>query len=156
MTDNAVERVRRFLAAFPYQLEIYEFDASTHTAELAAQAVGVEVGQIAKTVLFIIGDNPVLVVTSGDMKVNGSKLKQASGYSGKVRLPDAETTMVLTGFPPGGVCPFALKQPLPILLDTSMQRFPVVYAAAGSPHSAVPVTVEQLQAITGGTLVDLA
>jgi len=149
-----MERVRSFLARF--ELEVWEFDASTHTSELAAQAVGVTVGQIAKTILFTAGPQAVMVVTSGDAKVNQSKLKQLMGFSGKLKLADAETTMELTGFPPGGVCPFAIKNPIPVLIDQSMLRFPVVYAAAGSPRSAVPVTVNQLLEITGGQLCDLA
>ena len=153
---NPVERVRSYLARYPYPVEIFEFDASTHTAELAARAVGVAVGQIAKSVLFTINDLTVMVVTSGDVKVSQSKLKQHLGAAGKVKLPDARTTMELTGFPPGGVCPFALPQRLRILVDVSMKRFPVVYIAAGSPHSAAPVTVDQLLAITGGELCDLS
>jgi Cys-tRNA(Pro) deacylase len=149
-----VERVRSFLAK--YEMEILEFDHSTHTSELAAQAVGVQVGQIAKTVLFTAGSQAVLVVTSGNAKVNQSKLKQLMGFTGKLKMADVETTKELTGFPPGGVCPFAVKTPIPVLIDQSMQRFPVVYAAAGSPKSAVPVTVDQLLEITGGQLCDLA
>lgn len=150
-----MERVRQFLGQTPYRPQIIEFDESTHTSELAAQAVGVEVGQIAKSILFIVGEQPVLVVTSGDRKVSQSKLKQVLGASGKVKLADPETIMELTGFPPGGVCPFALKRAVPVLIDRSMERFPVVYAAAGTPHSAVAVSVAQLLDITGGTLCDL-
>jgi prolyl-tRNA editing enzyme YbaK/EbsC (Cys-tRNA(Pro) deacylase) len=111
-------------------------------------------------VLLLVGDRPVIVVTSGDAKVGQSRLKQHLGLSGKVRMPDAETTMAMTGFPPGGVCPFALPSDgrvpaVRILIDASMNRFPVVYIAAGSPRSAAPVTVEQLLAITGGELVDI-
>ncbi len=147
-----VERVRRYLAQFPYHIEIYEFDASTSTAKLAARAVGVEVGQIAKSILFLVGEEPVIVVTCGDLKVSQSRLKQHLGAKGKVKMADAEATMALTGFPPGGVCPFALPQPLRVLIDASLKRFPVVYIAAGSPHSAAPVTMEQLLTITGGEL----
>lgn len=150
-----VERVRRFLAQFPYEIEVFEFAESTETAEDAARTVGVEVGQIAKTILFLVGEEPVLVVTSGDVKVSQSRLKKHLGVSGRVRLPDAAATLEITGFPPGGVCPFALKNPLRILIDMSMKRFPVVYIAAGSPRSAAPVTVSQLLAITGGELCDL-
>lgn len=152
---NPVARVRRYLAQFPYGIEIYEFETSTRTAELAAQAVGVEVGQIAKSILFTVAEQPVMVVTSGDVKVSQSKLKQRLGLKGKVKLVDAPTAEAITGYPPGGVCPFALKKPLPVLIDVSMQRYSVVYIAAGSPRSAAPVTVEQLLAITGGELCDL-
>jgi len=81
-------------------------------------------------------------------------LKKHLGVTGKVKLPDAETIREATDFPPGGVCPFALKQPVPVLIDVSMKRFPVVYIAAGTPNSAVPVTVEQLLEITGGELCE--
>ena len=131
---NAVERVRNFLAQFPYNIEVIEFEESTSTAQEAARTVGVEVGQIAKTILFITAGGPVLVITSGDAKVRQSSLKKHLGVSGKVKLPDAEQTMEITGFPLGGVCPFALKTPVRILIDVSMQRFPVVYIAAGSPQ----------------------
>lgn len=153
---NAVERVREFLARFPYDIPIYEFDESTWTAELAAQALGVELGQIAKTVMFTIGEEPVLVVASGDVRISRSRLKRHLGLSGKVRLADAETITHLTGFAPGGVCPFALKQPVPILIDKSLERFSVVYIATGSPHSAAPMSLDQLLTITGGHLADVA
>lgn len=152
---DPVERVRRYLAGFPYGIQVDEFEESTGTAEQAARAVGVEVGQIAKSVLLLAGGQAVMVVTSGDARVSQSRLKQHLGLCGKVKMPDAGATMALTGFPPGGVCPFALPQPMTILVDASMNRYPVVYIAAGSPCSAAPVTVEQLLAITGGELVDL-
>ncbi len=152
---NAVERVREFLTHFPYDIKVVEFEDSTKTAEDAARTVGVEVGQIAKTILFMTSAGPVLVVTSGDAKVHQSSLKKHLGVSGKVKLPDAEQTMEITGFPLGGVCPFALKNPVPILIDISMRRFPVVYIAAGSPNAVAAVTFEQLLEITGGELCDL-
>jgi prolyl-tRNA editing enzyme YbaK/EbsC (Cys-tRNA(Pro) deacylase) len=151
----AVKRVQEYLNQFPYGIIVQEFEESTRTAEQAARAVGVAVGQIAKSVLLLIGDQPVMVVTSGDAKVSQARLKQYLRASGKVRMPDAETTMDITGYPPGGVCPFALPRPIRILIDISMNRYPVVYIAAGSPRSAAPVTVRQLQEITGGELVDL-
>lgn len=153
---DAVEKVRNFLAKFPYDIQVVEFDESTKTAEDAARAVGVDVGQIAKTILFITADGPVLVTTSGDMKVSQSKLKKHLGVKGKLKLPDAEMTQEITGFPLGGVCPFALKSPVPILIDVSMQRYPVVYIAAGGPKAVAAVTVEQLLKITGGELCNLS
>jgi prolyl-tRNA editing enzyme YbaK/EbsC (Cys-tRNA(Pro) deacylase) len=108
MAVQPVERVREYLAQFPYGIEVYEYEASTGTAEQAARAVGVEVGQIAKSVLLLIGDQAVMVVTSGDARVSQSRLKAILGLTGKVKMPDAETTMAITGFPPGGICPFAL------------------------------------------------
>ncbi len=151
-----VERVRTFLAKFPYDIRVIEFDESTKTAEDAARTVGVEVGQIAKTILFITRDCPVLVTTSGDVKVSQSKLKKHLGVKGKLKLPDAALTQEITGFPLGGVCPFALKTQVPVLIDVSMQRFPVVYIAAGGPKAVAAVNVEQLLEITDGELCDLS
>ena len=79
----------------------------------------------------------------------------AAGFAGKVKLPRADEVESHTGYAPGGVCPFLLPAGLPVLLDVSMQRFSVVYAAAGSSYSAVPVTVAQLERLTGGKLADL-
>ncbi|MEG3069188.1 MAG: YbaK/EbsC family protein [Syntrophaceticus schinkii] len=151
-----MERVRTFLAKFPYDIRVIEFDESTKTAEDAARTVGVEVGQIAKTILFITRDCPVLVTTSGDVKVSQSKLKKHLGVKGKLKLPDAALTQEITGFPLGGVCPFALKTQVPVLIDVSMQRFPVVYIAAGGPKAVAAVNVEQLLEITDGELCDLS
>lgn len=153
---ETIERVKLYLEKLPFELEVKEFKQDTHTADLAAQALGVESAQIAKSLLFVgKGEGQVaMVVTSGDMKVDQRKLKERLGY--KVRFANAEQALEITGFSPGGICPFDLKQSIPIFIDRSMERFPVVYAAAGTPHSAVPVTVEQLVEITGGELCDLA
>ncbi|HBZ56435.1 MAG TPA: aminoacyl-tRNA deacylase, partial [Syntrophobacteraceae bacterium] len=79
-----------------------------------------------------------------------SKLKQATGLTGKARLPQADEVKQHTGYAPGGVCPFLLPRLLRVLIDRSMRRFSVVYAAAGNDHSAVPVTADQLLNLTGG------
>jgi prolyl-tRNA editing enzyme YbaK/EbsC (Cys-tRNA(Pro) deacylase) len=135
-------------------LEVREFVEPTPNSEAAARAVGCAVGEIAKSMLFIVGrTTPVVVVTSGDVRVKTSRLKQALGYTGKARLPEAEEVIRYTGYAPGGVCPFLLPKGLRVLIDASMRRFPVVYAAAGNEHSAVPVTVDQLLEITGGVEV---
>jgi prolyl-tRNA editing enzyme YbaK/EbsC (Cys-tRNA(Pro) deacylase) len=145
----AIEDVKRFL--YDRNIEVWEFVEPTPNSEAAAKAVGCSVGEIAKSMLFIVGGTtPVIVVTSGDVRVKTSKLKQALGFTGKARLPEAEEVIRYTGYAPGGVCPFLLPEGLRVLVDASMRRFPVVYAAAGNEHSAVPVTVDQLLEITGG------
>lgn len=143
-----IEDVKRFL--HERGIEVWEFEEPTPNSESAAKAVGCSVGEIAKSILFIIGGKPVVVVTSGDVRVKGSKLKQAVGFTGKARLPEADEVIAHTGYAPGGVCPFLLPEGLTVVVDPSMRRFPMVYAAAGNEHSAVPVTVEQLLEITGG------
>lgn len=145
----SIEEVKRFL--HNRGIEVLEFVEPTPNSEAAAKAVGCSVGEIAKSMLFIIGGTaPVMVVTSGDVRVKTSRLKQATGLTGKARLPEADEVIRYTGYAPGGVCPFLLPEDLRVLVDASMRRFPVVYAAAGNEHSAVPVTVDDLIEITGG------
>jgi prolyl-tRNA editing enzyme YbaK/EbsC (Cys-tRNA(Pro) deacylase) len=146
MTD--IDDVRRFLSG--RNAEVLEFDEPTPNSEAAARAVGCSVAEIAKTILFIIGDNPVVVVTSGDVRIKTSRLKQTTGLKGRARLPEADEVIRHTGFAPGGVCPFLLPRKLRVVIDTSMRRFAKVYAAAGNDHSAVPITMDQLLAITAG------
>lgn len=148
-----IDEVKRFLHG--RGIAVWEFAEPTPNSETAAKAVGCSVGEIAKSILFIIGGTPVVVVTSGDVRVKGSRLKQALGISGKARLPEAEEVAACTGYAPGGVCPFLLPPGLKVVIDGSMRRFPVVYAAAGNEHSAVPVTVDQLLEITGGVEVEV-
>lgn len=148
-----IEEVKRFLQT--RGIPVLEFRQPTPNAPAAAKAVGCSVGEIAKSILFIVGNDPVLVVTSGDVKVRTSRLKKAMAVKGKARLPEKDEVVELTGYAPGGVCPFLLPSNLRVMIDSSMRRFPCVYAAAGNQHSAVPVTVDQLLEITGGVEVDV-
>jgi len=149
-----IERVKDFLNKQEIKLTVIEFpEGQTQTCELAAQALGVEPAQIAKSLLFIGKKINVLVVTCGDEKVDTKKLKEYFG--GKFRFARPEEVEKITGFPPGGVCPFALKEEVPIVLDKSLKRFPVVYAAAGNAGSAVPVSLEQLLEITNGKYLEV-
>jgi prolyl-tRNA editing enzyme YbaK/EbsC (Cys-tRNA(Pro) deacylase) len=149
----SLEAVKHFLAG--RGIQVLEFSRPTPTAETAAFAVGCSMGEIAKTILFLVGGQPVAVVTAGDTRVNSSRLKQAAALTGKVRLPAADEVLHHTGYAPGGVCPFLLPEDLPVLVDRSLRRFPVVYPAAGNDRSGVPITVDQLLDITGGREVDV-
>ncbi|BCV24150.1 MAG TPA: YbaK/EbsC family protein [Firmicutes bacterium] len=147
------ERIQTWLDSFGLGLKVIATPADTATAEAAAAALGKEVGQIAKSLLFRVGDQYIMVVAAGDVKIKAGALKAVAG--GKPRLATPAEVERVTGYPVGGVCPFALPHPLRVLLDRSLARFPVVYAAAGTPHSAVPVTLEQLQKLTGGEIVQV-
>ena len=149
----SIDEVKTYLAA--HQIEVWEYQQPTPTCETAAAAVGCTAAEIAKTLLFLVGGKPLAVVTCGDMKVKSSLLKKASGFSGKVKLPQADEVLRFTGYAPGGVCPFLLDTELPVLLDVSMQRYKQVYAAAGNDYSAVPITFTQLQQLTGGDPVEV-
>jgi len=130
--------------------EVLCYPEETPTVQAAAAAVGCRPAEIAKSVLLMVGGQPVLVLACGDRKVNSSQLKKASGLSGKVRFPDAGQLLALVGYPAGGVCPFLLPEDLPLLLDDSLRRFATVYPAAGDRHSAVAIPVDALVELTGG------
>lgn len=148
-----LERVKEFLGGYP-DLRIILFDSSTHTSELAAQALGVTVGQIAKTLVFIADGNPILVVTCGDKRVNTKRLSKVLCCR-KIRFADAQTVEALTGFSPGGVSPVGLLNVIPIYLDRSLYSYNVVYAAAGTANSALPVSPERLREVTGASVIDV-
>jgi prolyl-tRNA editing enzyme YbaK/EbsC (Cys-tRNA(Pro) deacylase) len=137
-----------------HDLKAIEFKAgSTPTAPLAAKALGVEVGQIAKSLLFI-GKNGkyYMVLCSGDRKVSGSKLKWVIGV--KSRMANAEEIRSATGFSPGGVCPFGVEG-IDVLLDKHLNVHETIYPAAGTDASGVPMTFEQLKEISKGRVCDL-
>lgn len=146
-------RVQAYVDQFGLGLRVISLDKDTTTAELAARALGVEVGQIAKSLLFRVGEEYVMVIAAGDVKIKAGKLKAVAG--GKAKMATPEEVLEVTGFPVGGVCPFALANPARILLDSSLGKYDVVYAAAGTPHSALAITLDQLATITGGEIVDL-
>jgi len=146
------DKVKKVLEV--YNLKAIEFEAgSTPTAPLAAKALGVTVGQIAKSLLFH-GKNGrfYLVMCPGDRKVSSSKLKQAIGV--KSRMSTKEETLSTTGFLPGGVCPFGI-QGIDILLDEHLMEYETIYPAAGTDASGVPMTFNQLREITKGRVADL-
>ena len=140
----------------PYDnLEIKLLPDDTSTAELAAKALGTEPGQIAKTLCFLADGEPVLIVACGDKKIDTKKFGKQLGAK-KMKMADAELVLEVTGFAPGGVCPFALLKPVPVYLDRSLFDYDVTYIAAGTPHSALPIAADQLAAITGGTGVEVS
>ena len=126
---------------------------STATAEMAAARNGVEVGQIVKTMLCVSKDGQrFLVLCPGDRKINSSKLKAATGVGTK--FATAEETYQLTGYHPGGVCPFAVEN-IEILADASLSRFDVIFPAAGNNASGVPISFQKLVEITSAKVVSV-
>jgi len=146
---NAIERVRAYLQERNPHLSIIEFKVDTSTAPLAAQALGTEVGQIAKSILLKSKDNQfVMVVAAGDARIDNKAIKNLMGS--RMRMANGEEVFEITGFNIGGGCPFALKQDIPIYLDESLKRYQVVYAAAGTGNTALPITYQELIDITNG------
>jgi len=146
------ERVKEILEA--HGLNALEFEpGSTPTSELAAAKIGVEVGQIAKSMLFKgKNGNFYLVVCPGDLRICNKKMKQSTGT--KVRMARGDETEQVTGYRPGGVCPFGVEQ-AELLIDIGLAEYPLIYPAAGNDASGVPVTFDHLQAITGARPVDV-
>ena len=129
----AIERVRDYFKQWNMENRILEFDSSSATVELAAQAVGCEPARIAKTLSFKVGNHPVLIVAAGDAKVNNSGYK-AQFHTKAVMLKPEEVTELI-GHAIGGVCPFAVNPGAEVYLDESLKRFETVYPAAGSSNS---------------------
>lgn len=133
-------------------LTVLRAPAPTRDSAAAAAAVGCTVAEIAKSILLLVGNRPVLVVAGGDVRVKGGLLKKATGWSGQVRLPAPEEVVRHTGYPPGAVSPFLLPKGLPVLLDSSLHRFATVYPAAGDEASSVGIAPEHLARLCGGRI----
>ena len=140
--NQEVEAVRKYLAAFHLEDRVQEFEVSSATVELAAQALGTEPARIAKTISLKMGDGCVLILAAGDTKIDNSKFK--AEFHTKAAMLPAEEVRPLTGYPIGGVCPFANPESAAVYCDESLKRFDVVYPAAGSPSSAVKLTCDEL------------
>jgi prolyl-tRNA editing enzyme YbaK/EbsC (Cys-tRNA(Pro) deacylase) len=146
------EKVRAVLAA--NGLAAKEFaPGSTATSMLAAQQLGVQVGQIAKSLLFVGKDKRFfMVVSSGDRRISSSKLRAVTGV--KSRMASGEETLAATGFGPGAVCPFGVDSKISVFIDRSLSAYDTIYPAAGTDSSGVPMTFDALVAITGGSVGD--
>lgn len=150
----SLESARAFLVANAPDVEVIESDEATPTVMLAAQVHGVQPGQIAKTLTLRVQDRVVLVVASGDVRLDNRKMRQFFGS--KVRMADAETVVQATGHPIGGVCPFGLATPLKIYCDMSLQAYDVVMPAAGSINSSVRIAPDRLAELVGAEWADLS
>ena len=144
-----------FFEAAGIAKEISRFEESTHNAELAARRLGVEVGQIAKTILFLVDADPVAVVISGDRRVDMKKVRSL-GRGRKVRLAGPEDVVRQTGFAVGAVPPVSLPARVAVYLDRSLRRYGAVYPAAGETNNMFSTTPDELLSLTGGREADLA
>ena len=139
----SIEKVRAYFQPLGIADRILEFDVSSATVELAAQALGVEGARIAKSLSFRVGDKPILVVAAGDAKVDNSRYK--AQFHTKAKMLTHEEAHDLIGHDVGGVCPFALPEDVDVYLDVSLRRFGTVFPAAGSDNSAVEMTCAELE-----------
>lgn len=143
----SVARVREYLKQYGLEDRIQEFDVSSATVELAAQAVGVEAAHIAKTLSFHLGDGCVLVVAAGDARIDNHKFKET--FHTKAKMLTAGEALAMTGHAVGGVCPFALPEDVSVYLDESLRRFETVFPAVGSAASAIELTCPELERCCG-------
>jgi len=138
----SIERVREYLSQFGAAEKIMEFSVSSATVELAAAALGCEPCQIAKSMAFIMGESAILVIAAGDVKIDNAKFKAEFSTKAKM-VPFAEVEQYV-GHAAGGGCPFAVKDGVKVYLDESLKRFELVYPAAGSSNSAIPLNLSEL------------
>ena len=150
LENDAVRRVRAILADNGYGDRVQELSDTARSARDAADALGVELGAIVKTLAFVVGRTPVMALVSGDNRCREENLPRALNLEGEVRRLDADTVKLVTGFSIGGVSPVGGKKMLPTVIDRSLKRFEIVYAAAGHPHCVFPASVTELKRLTRG------
>ena len=147
----AIEKVKAYFAAFGMADRIREFDVSSATVELAAQALGCEPCRIAKTLSFLVEGQPILIVAAGDAKIDNPRYKAQFGTKAKMLTPEEAETMV--GHAVGGVCPFGVNEGVKVYLDESLKRFSTVFPACGSSNSAIELTIAELEKVFRLSLV---
>ena len=143
----SIERARAHLAQFGLAERIREFDESSATVELAAAAVGVEPARIAKTLSFMVGETPTLILFAGDARINNQAFKAT--FHTKPKMLSAEQAAELVGHAVGGVCPFGVNEGVDVYLDESLRRFETVWPAAGSSNSAIELSCDELERVSG-------
>jgi len=137
------EKASGYLRSIGLEDRIIVPEASSATVELAAQAIGVTPGEIAKTLSFITKEGPVLVIAEGTARVDNHKYKET--FHTKAKMIPGDRVEELVGHAPGGVCPFGIQEGVSVYMDESLRKYEIVYPAAGDDHSAVKLTVEELE-----------
>lgn len=139
----AIEKVKEYFRQYGMENRIQEFEVSSATVELAAEALHCEPCKIAKTLSFMADGHPILLVVAGDAKIDNAKYKAQFGTKAKMLTPDETQTMI--GHAVGGVCPFAVSDGVVVYLDISLKRFQTIFPACGSSNSAIELTIEELE-----------
>jgi prolyl-tRNA editing enzyme YbaK/EbsC (Cys-tRNA(Pro) deacylase) len=147
------ESVKAWLGEHAPDLKLINHSRSTATVIEAAEVLGVEPARIAKTLAFKVGDAVMLLVARGDARLDNALCK--AEFGGRPRMLDPEATLAATGHAVGGVCPFGLSQPLPIVADRSLLAFDTVFPAAGTQTSSVEVEPTRLAELIGARWVTI-
>lgn len=143
----AIEKVKAYFEQYGIGDRVREFDVSSATVELAAQALGCEPCRIAKTLSFLVEEKAVLVVAAGDARIDNPKYKAQFGTKAKMLTPDQAQALI--GHAVGGVCPFAVNEGVTVYLDVSLKRFETVFPACGSSNSAIELSIPELEKLSG-------
>lgn len=143
----SIEKAKAYLEEKGFLDHVIEFEASTATVAMAAEAVGVEPGRIAKTMSFLVGEEAILILIEGMSRVDNKKFKNT--FHVKAKMIPYDQVEEWIGHAPGGVCPFGIKDGVKVYLDESLKRFDTVYPAAGNDHSAVKLTIAELEQAAG-------
>lgn len=139
----AIEKVKEYFKTQGMEERIQEFEVSSATVALAAQALGCDKNRIAKTLSFHVGEKVILIVAAGDAKIDNSKYK--AFFGAKAKMLAFEEAEALIGHAVGGVCPFAVNEGVEVYLDESLKRFETVFPACGSSNSAIELTISELE-----------
>jgi prolyl-tRNA editing enzyme YbaK/EbsC (Cys-tRNA(Pro) deacylase) len=153
--SGAIERFVEAARALGVEPDVRRFPEGTKTADDAARAIGCDVGQIVKSLVFMADGRAVMAYTSGANRVDVARLGELAG-AGDVRRATPEEAREATGFAVGGTPPFGFPEPVPTFVDRSLLAFEEVWAAAGTPDSVFPIDPAELVRIGGGNPVDLA
>ena len=145
----SIVKVREYFKQYGMENKILEFEESSATVELAAQAVGCEPKRIAKTLSFLVEEKPILIVAAGDAKIDNSKYK--AFFHTKAKMLSRDEVENLIGHNVGGVCPFGINEGVTVYLDESLRRFETVFPAAGSSNSAIQLTIPELEKYSAST-----
>lgn len=137
------EKVKSYFESLGLGDRVMDLDHASGTVAEAAEALGCEPAHIAKTLSFYVDEKPVIIVVAGDMKIDNHKFKEFFHKKAKM-IPGAECETAV-GHRPGGVCPYCLPEGVPVYLDISLKRFATIYPAAGTDHSAIRLSCEELE-----------
>ena len=143
----AIDKVREYFRKYGMEDRIQEFEVSSATVALAAQALGCAPQRIAKTLSFLVDGQAILIVAAGDVKIDNAKYKKQFCTKAKMLSPDEVNEMV--GHAIGGVCPFAVNEGVKVYLDESLKRFETVFPACGSSNSAIELTIPEMEKYAG-------
>ena len=139
----SLEQVKQYFDSLGLGQRVHELAQSSATVEEAAVAVGCEPERIAKTMSFLLGEEPILIVTAGDARIDNKKYKEH--FHQKAKMIPGELVEQYVGHAPGGVCPFGIPEKTRVFLDVSLKRFEIVYPAAGTSNSAVELSIKELE-----------